>query len=67
MVCGKLGDRGVCPLPHDHSGPHETVHGASIWLTKKERDDSRFMRIMKAWGDLTFLVAYLGRHETDAY
>ena len=55
MICGRRGERGVCPLPHDHSGPCETVSGHPLDFTKEESRWNRYHRILS---DLSFLMVY---------
>jgi hypothetical protein len=55
MICGIRGDRGVCPLLQDHTGPCETNTGMPIHYTPEESAWNRYTRIL---GDFTFLISY---------
>ncbi len=55
MICGRRGDRGVCPMPTDHLGECETVHGQPIQLAVQERRLARYHRILS---DLSFFLIF---------
>lgn len=58
-ICGQRGDRGVCPLPSDHSGACETVHGKPIHLAVEERKLARYHRILS---DLSFFLIFTSEY-----
>lgn len=55
MICGKIGQLGVCVLPRGHRIACEPIQAKSIHMTREESRLARFTKIVE---DLAFVVAF---------
>lgn len=59
MICGKRGDRGVCPMEYDHNGNCETNLSEPLFYTEEEKGWQRFNKVMS---DLCFAFMWHFEH-----